>query len=272
MSSGGGQQQQSSTKVVYSPAEQAARDQIAVDAKQIFQNSMASNNGQYTGAKPVGPSDMTRDAWNTDYWAANTMGSANTKAQNANDFQMKDALYADANPYMQSHMDAATRPMIDQFMNAGGPMQAIRNNSVATGGYGGSRQGIAEGLAMQGLQQKVGDMRSTMSSDAYGKGLEAQTAAIKNQAMLNMMHQMPGQLQHQVGAQQEGYAQQDENYNAASRDYAKNYQWEPLQNFANVIYGGSNGTTQTSSTAPKTDHTGQIIGTLGTAAMMFMMM
>lgn len=270
MSSGGGQQT-SSTKVEYSPYEQAARDQIAFDANRIFQSSMTSNNGNYTGAKPVGPSLDTKNAWGYDKWAAQSAMQGAQGAQGANN-ELLQATDVTNNPALEGAMTAATRPLIDQFQNAGGPMSTIRNNSVATGGYGGSRQGIAEGLAMQGLQNKVGDIRQTMMSEAYGQGLDAQGQAVKNQAMVNMMMSQPGEILGRAGAQQEGYQQTQENYNAAARDYAKNYQWEPLQNFANIIYGGSNGTTSTTQSVPKTDHTGQIIGTVGTMAMMAAMM
>lgn len=269
MSSGGGNQT-STTKVTYSPQEQQARDRIALGAESAFNST--SGWTPYGGAKPVGPSKDTYGGWGDTLGAADLIKNQNQTTQQANNWAMNNAAMAETNPYLRSAMDAATRPMVDKFMAPGGALSAIRNGAVESGGMGGSRQGIAEGIAIKGLNQSVLDTRSRMASDGYYKGLEAQEAAIKNQTMLNMMHQMPGQLKGQVGAQWEGYAQNSENYNAAARDWDRNYQWKPLENFANVIYGGSNGTTQTTQSVPKTDNTGQIVGALGTAAMMAMMM
>lgn len=268
--SGGGGNQTSTTKVTYSPQEQQARDKIAQAAEGSFDVSRAWT--PYAGALPTPASASTRASWDMANNASAKIVNANNQTQNTNTDIMRNATNVGANPHLQGAMDAATRPMVEQFMAPGGALSAIRQGSVQNNTVGGSRQGIAEGMALQGLQRNVLDTRSGMASDAYYKGLEAQEGAIKNQAMLNMMHQMPSQIQGQVGAQYEGYQQNRENYMAAARDWDQNYHWKPLENFANIVYGGSNGTTQSTQSVPKTDNTGQIIGSLGTAAMMAMMM
>lgn len=267
MSSGGGNTT-STTKVQYSPAEQAARDSIAQGAQKAFETS---SKGPYPGAKPIGPSADTQAGLQAGDLAARQMGVGAQAAAGAND-QLLHATDVNNNPALQSAMDAATRPMIDQFQEAGGALSQIRNGAMSNGSYGSSRQGIAEGLAQKALQQQVGDIRSTMMSKAYTDGLQAQGDAVKNQAMVNMMMQMPSQQLLANGATTEGYQQNAENYNAAARDFDQNSQWQPLQNFANIVYGGSNGETQTTQSAPKSNTAGQLIGTAGSLAMMYMMM
>ena len=269
---GGSQQSTSSTKVEYSPEEAAARNKVMNEALGIFDQTKAAGPQAYPGARPVGSSGATLTGQQMALDAANTIKGGVQNAQNANNFGLHDALFASSNPYLQDAMDAATRPLTESFGEAGGPLAGIRSGSVDNGSLGGSRQGIAEGLASKALINKVGDIRSTMSSNAYAQGLQQMNDSIKNQGMLSILQQMPSQIFSGVGAQQEAQQQQGENFLAAQRDFQQNSQWAPLQNLANIIYGGSNGTTSSVSSAPKPDTTMQGIGTLGSLAMMAMML
>lgn len=287
MYSSGGGQQTSTTQTTYSPDEQAARNEIADLGSWAMRMNLGygddpktpeveadrgGNWWQYTGPKPVAASNDTMASWNSGAQAAQTIGTNTGKAQTANNFGLSQALYANSNPYLAGHIQAAQRPLVEQFMMAGGPMSTIRSGSVANGTYGGSRQGIAEGLAAKGLMRELGDISTTMQSGAYSEGLQAQQAAVKNQGLLNMMTMMPSQIQSQIGQQRETYAQEQENYAANVREQQKNGMWDPLQNFANIVYGGSNPTTSVTSSIPKQNNTGQVLGSLGTMAMMYMMM
>jgi hypothetical protein len=272
MSSGGGGGSQT-TQVTYSPEEQAARDKVMNAALGVYDKSAADFNPQsYTGAKPVGFDSATVSGQNELLNYSDKLKGNIGQAQTANNFGLKDALYAESNPYLQSAMTAATQPLIQQFMDPGGALAQTRQGAIQSNGYGGSRQGIAEGVAQGRLQQQVGNMRAQMSSDAYGKGLDQMNNSIKNQSMLSMLGMLPGQIQGQVGAQREGMAQQQENYDASARDYSQNGQWQPLQNLANIIYGGSNGKTTTTGQQAGGDSTMQAVGTLGQLGMMAMMM
>lgn len=272
MSGGGDNTTVQSTRVEYSPQEQAARDQVMQSALDTYKNSVASNNGQYTGAKPVGMSAQTQQGQSMLAGAAGQIQNNVNNATQANNFGLHDVLYANSNPYLQSAMDAATKPLINQFQDSGGVLSSIRDGAVSAGGYGGSRQGIAEGLAASRLNDTIANTRASMANTNYQNGLQTMQDSIKNTGMLSLLGQLPGQIMTGIGAQNEGYAQAQENYNAASRDYAQNSQWAPLQNLANIIYGGSNGTTTSKGTAPTPDNTGQILGGLGSMAMLALMM
>lgn len=260
------------TKVEYSPEEQAARNKVMQAALGTYDADVANGGEQYTGAKPAGLGSDSLAA--IEMMKRNAMQQEGQIAQTqaANNFGLRDVLYAESNPYLQSAMDAATRPMIEQFTEAGGALSGIRQGAISSGGYGGSRQGIAEGLAMKGLGNKITDTRSTMAYQGYKDGLEQQQAAIKNQAMLTMLSQLPGQTFGQAGAMQDADRQQQLNYEANKATYEANSQWEPLQNLANIIYGGSNGTTTTTAQAPKQDNTMATLGGIGQLAMMAMML
>jgi hypothetical protein len=68
------------------------------------------------------------------------------------------------NPYMKAQADAMTQQVAQNFNQQ--IMPSIRRGSMATGGFGGSRQGIAEGMATQGAQQAL----SNSLAGLYGQG------------------------------------------------------------------------------------------------------
>jgi hypothetical protein len=215
-----------------------------------YDTAVANNDTTYRGPKPVGYGADTLQAMDMMKQNAASQTAQLQQTQDANNFGLHDALYAESNPYLQSAMTAATAPMERQFAESGGALQGARQDAIQTGGYGGSRQGIAEGIAARGLQDKVADTRATMAYKGYQDGLAQQQAAIKNQAMLSILSQQPAQQVGQVGAAQDAQAQQLENYQANADQYAHTAQWEPIQNLANVIYGGSNGSTTSTGQGP----------------------
>jgi len=85
-------------------------------------------------------------------------------------------LNADSNPYLQSYMSAALHPLQDQYNTQ--IMPGIAGDAITAGGFGGSRQGIAEGLASKGLSQASGDVVSKMASEGYGQGLTAMLGGV----------------------------------------------------------------------------------------------
>lgn len=93
------------------------------------------------------------------------------------------------NQYFNAAADAATRPIYQNLTQQALPQ--IRGGFQDQ--YGGSRQGIAEGLAIQGASQADADVRSKMAYDFYNTnaGLQAQ--------MLQQAPTIMGQLG-QVGA------------------------------------------------------------------------
>lgn len=75
------------------------------------------------------------------------------------------------NPYLQAAMDAAIRPVTEQFTEQ--VMPGIKSAAMTAGQMGGSRQGIAEGIASRGYMDTIADMTAQMGSQAYGQGLNA---------------------------------------------------------------------------------------------------
>lgn len=73
-------------------------------------------------------------------------------------------------PYMQSVVDVQKRRAIEDF----GRGQAERDaKAVGAGAFGGSRQAVMQGMAEEGLADRLGDIQATGSQAAYDQALRA---------------------------------------------------------------------------------------------------
>ena len=69
------------------------------------------------------------------------------------------------NPYMQAQAQAIINQSNQNLQN--NILPGINSAAMATGGYGGSRQGIAQGLAIQGQQQSLNNSLASMYGQSY---------------------------------------------------------------------------------------------------------
>lgn len=191
------------------------------------------------------------------------------------------------NPYMNGMVDAASR---DVTRNLGeNILPGIDRNAVGTGNENSTRTGIAQGIAMRGAQDTIGDISAQLRGTAYQNGLAtAEGARQANQsALLDAMKSGTTQYGDAVGlgytgaqtGSQLGYnnydaltragqLQQQDAQGAYDNTYtnwqnATQYPWTMLQNYYGII-GGNNWGGTTNTTAPKTG--GGLQGFLGGAA------
>jgi hypothetical protein len=69
------------------------------------------------------------------------------------------------NPYLQDQANNISANMTRNFQSA--VMPGINQGAMAAGGFGGSRQGIAQGLGMRGLNDSIGQAQTNLYSNAY---------------------------------------------------------------------------------------------------------
>jgi hypothetical protein len=154
----------------------------------------------------------------------------------------------------------------------------IRAGAVGTGNYGGSRQGVAEGVAKGLSDQALADWGTNASRSlaqsiaqtqmgAYGQGLDQQARAAALAPQVAQLGLMPSQAWQDVGTQLDVLRQKQiddamARWNLAQgegeRVPALNYnnQWVPLQNLNNLLTGASAyGTSTTTSTMPNQNNT-----------------
>lgn len=138
--------------------------------------------------------------------ATGNMQGVADAAAGANKFmtsgQMWDPKY---NPQLQGAIDATTRPIVQNYQEQ--QLPAIRSDAISTGNFGGSRQGIAEGIAARGESQAIGDTTAKTTEDLYGKNLTAQLQAMGLAPSVMQGLTAPGQAQSAVGDVQQAMSQ-----------------------------------------------------------------
>lgn len=150
----------------------------------------------------------------------------------------------------------------------------IRAGSVADGVYGGSRQGIAEGLASAETARGVGDTLARMDMDAYNSGLNMYNQAANRAPQSYGLGLAPANTLQQVGQAN----QQDEQQRINADMLRWNFdQLAPLLNLQNLqaltgtagTYGGTTTGTQTQSMSGGSGPMQALGGLLSLGSMMF---
>lgn len=233
----------------FSPEEAARRTAVMDEAANVFNSSKGTIAGSpYPGAVVAPASLATTAAQNL---AVTNAANAQEGIQQINagvKYGLGDAMDVSKNPYLQNAIQAAITPITQKYTDPGGIMGNIRTGANMAGqSFGGSRQGVAEGVAAGRYAQEVGDTASKMANDAYltGQNTFSKTLAFAPQAL--EAGQMPVNWLSGVGAQQENLAQQQENYNADARMWGLNAPWAPVQNYANIVFGGATPSTTSQS-------------------------
>ena len=100
-------------------------------------------------------------------------------------------------PMVGAMIGMGQRNLLDQY--ARNILPRIATEAQATGGYGGSRQGVAQGIAAEGLLRSMQDYQTRMLSDAYAKSLAQQRAAWGAAPSMLQLGFMPAQAQMRMG-------------------------------------------------------------------------
>lgn len=180
------------------------------------------------------------------------------------------------NPQLQSAITAAQRPLYENLTEQ--ILPNIRDTAVMQG-YGGSRQGIAEGLAAGRTQRAAGDTAAKIVQDLYSTNINATgqrygqnvNALLGAAGLLPTLQQgaiTPGVSISNVGDVQQGQQQ------AQLDEALRNYNWDvnrvgdlaQAQELMNLLQGFPGGSNVTTANMPKTS-TGQTLGTLGGAGL-----
>jgi hypothetical protein len=261
-----------------------------------MQQGAATGAGQYAMGQGMGLSQgMINDAQPFLGQAGNFLNGANQLAgftpQDPTQGNIQNAgLYAN-NPYINGAIDAASRDVVRNLTED--VLPGINRGAAATGNTNSTRTGVAEGIALRGAQDRVGDIASTIRADAYnsglglseqgrqanmqgmlqgrGYGLDALNTAVgrgmdlRNQGMqgsLNMFDVL-GRAGGQYQADQQGYA--NANFERWKGQYDQ--PWDLLSRYMGAV-GGQNwgsSTQQTTQNSTPGSWGGAIQGALGGA-------
>lgn len=139
--------------------------------------------------------------------ASGMMNVTNPAMMNALLFGMDPQKVFMNNPALQSAISAAQRPLVENFTSS--ILPNIRTNAASSGGYGDSRQGIAEGIASRTLTQQLGDIGATMSNQAFDTSMETFGRTMALAPGIMQATTFPSQIQSAVGGQQQQQAQNE---------------------------------------------------------------
>jgi len=105
------------------------------------------------------------------------------------------------NPYLQRAMQSAINPLTQNYQE--NVLGGITDQAVQAGQTGGSRQGIAEGIAGREYLQQVGDITSGMAFQDYGAGMDRQGQAIDQAGTVANLGMMPADIMSAAGREQQ---------------------------------------------------------------------
>lgn len=163
-----------------------------------------------------------------------------TDAVGANQFALGPVLYPQSNPALQGYIDAATRPIRQQFTEE--IMPSIASGAVGNNAFGGSRQAIAEGLAADRAMRAVGDTAATVANEGYQAGLDtfAKGLALAPQTFQGGL--APATTVGAVGEQQRSMNQALIDDAFARFSFQQNLPYAKLNEYANMVSGNYGGT------------------------------
>jgi len=161
--------------------------------------------------------------------------------------------FLNANPYQQAMMEAATRPLTQQFSQA--VLPGISSLYSRSGRLGSGSMERALGTATEAYGRSLGDITANIAGSQYQqeRGLQQQ-AQLQQAQLAGLAPQfygqqfLPSQTLAQVGAQQEAIAAQPLQEQLARYQFGQQLPYQQLQGYLSSVYGtplGSYGTQTT---------------------------
>lgn len=207
--------------------EQAQLMQLAMPSFQQFAATPLSA----PGSSSVSPFDPLQTQGQNDVLSGtgtqrNIVGSAGGASQFLTSGA---ALDPNSDPALKGSIDAAVRPIYENLTDKALP--AIRGDAAASSGggvsanYGGSRQGIAEGIASRGASTAAGDASSKIVEANRATSLDAMTKALGLAPATAQGISIPGVTESTVGDVRQQQAQTGLTADTSAAQFA---QWAPL--------------------------------------------
>lgn len=159
-----------------------------------------------SGAPTIAPFNPTQNqAFDMARSAATGMVPQLTGATNEAFMSALRAPDVENNPFLPQVVQGAIRPVTQTLTEQWLPQ--ITSSAVGAGQLGGSRQGIAEGIALRGAADMASDRTAQIMSQAYGQGLNAQAAAMRMLPTMISGAVAPSEIIGRVGGMEQGMEQ-----------------------------------------------------------------
>ncbi len=158
---------------------------------------------------------------------------------NAFNFGTTTALDPNSNPYFKSAVNAAIEPVFQQLTQQ--VLPNVRNSFVGAGGYGGTRQSLAEALAVDAATKSALNTTAQMGNQAYGQGLQTMLGTLGMAPTVGQAQLAPAATMSAVGGQQRELENARLMEEASKYMYNQNLPYNKLMEFMNIVarpYGG----------------------------------
>lgn len=247
--SGGSQQP---TQTAATNTTQASTPQLDPRANEIFNlalpkltNFAATVPQRYQGEQvaPFNPNQVAAQDYLTNVAAPAQSKLAGNAANTANFYTSGDIWNPSSNPNLQRSIDASVRPIYQNFTDT--ILPAITDNVAATGNFGSSRQGVAQGVAAGRTGLAAGDTASKLAESEYNTNVQAQLQALGLIPTVQQAQVTPGLTTGAVGDVQQQQEQARRNEAVANFNFD---QYAPFLQSQELLGSGSYFPTGTSST------------------------
>lgn len=195
----------------------------------------------YPGQTVAGQSPATIQAQQAALEAAGAQAGTARGATQASNFLLN-SYDVNNNPALTSAIEAAQRPVINAFYDPGGPLAQTRQDAIAANQYGGSRQGVAQGVAEGRLADTLGGISASMANQAYQSGLDASGRALALAPTTQQTQLQPSITQDIVGQAQRQYEQELINSAIQQWNYQQTLPAQKLAQYQNLVQGSYGGT------------------------------
>jgi hypothetical protein len=161
--------------------------------------------------------------------------------------------FLNANPYQQAMMEAATRPLTQQFSQS--VLPGISSLYSKSGRLGSGSMERALGTATEAYGRSLGDITANIAGSQYQqeRGLQ-QAAQLQQAALAQAAPQMygqqflPSQALSEVGTRQEAISAQPLQEQLARYQFGQQLPYQQLQGYLSSVYGTPLGTYGTQTT------------------------
>lgn len=177
-------------------------------------------------------------------YATESLPAQIAQAQGAQAFQLNAPDVAN-NPYVTGMIDRQQTRLNRNLQE--NLLPAIGHNAIHAGQMGGSRQGIAEGIAMRGTQEALADAMAQTQLDAYGQGLDAQARGLAFSPQMMQMGLMPMDLIKGAGEYNRATQEQALAADMAEYDFNQNRPEQNVDRYLGRLQGVPWGSTSTTS-------------------------
>lgn len=168
----------------YQTSESRTTQELSPEQRQVLNLALpgvmsfgASVPQRYQGSTIAGFDPSQTAGQNMALGAAGEQNRLAGNASRASDFWTSDAPWRpENNPALAGSITAATRPITEQLTES--TLPALRSGAVASGNFGSSRQGLAEGMASREASRAVGDTASKLVNQNYQTNVDAQLRAM----------------------------------------------------------------------------------------------